>query len=63
MDVPAVWRDARCVHVVDGDTMDFVFTLDVGFQDTLVRRRRIRLNRINTPPAHTIEGIAATEFV
>lgn len=54
------WR-ARCVHVVDGDTIDAA--LDVGFRD--VSTQRIRLANINCPEIHgptKAAGDAATAF-
>jgi micrococcal nuclease len=50
---------ATVVNVVDGDTID----LDVALGFHVTSRERVRLNGINTPENHTLEGKAATVYV
>jgi endonuclease YncB( thermonuclease family) len=57
------WPDSRLVAVVDGDTIDVHVARDLGFGGTAAFTVRLRLNRINCPPAHTTQGKAATAFV
>ena len=57
------WPGATVTRVVDGDSLIARLTRDIGFHGVTTFDQRLRLNRINTPPSRTIEGIAATEFV
>ena len=47
---------AKCVRVVDGDTMDV--DVDVGFHLTM--RMRLRLLRVNTPELTSADAIERT---
>lgn len=61
MDAPWIFP-ARCVNVVDGDTIDVV--IDTGFHCT--RTERLRLLGVNAPELHgvtRVEGLAAKVFV
>ena len=55
-----LWPGSVVTHVVDGDTFDAMVTRDLGFDGTATFPIRLRLNRINCPPAKTVEGQAAT---
>lgn len=57
------WPDSKIVHIIDGDTLIAVLTRDLGFNGKAVFEQKLRLNRINCPPASTVEGKAATQFV
>jgi len=57
------WVDAEVVEVVDGDTVSFKVTRDIGFGGTATFIVRLRLNRINAAPKGTIAGIAATAYL
>lgn len=69
--LPWSFEGAVCKRVVDGDTQDFLLSrtdrVDVGFHVSLEltssSEQRLRLNRINCPPADTTEGEAATAYV
>lgn len=56
------WPGSRLVRVVDGDTLDAQVTRDLGFGGSASFTVRLRLNRINCPPAYTDVGKAATAF-
>ena len=56
------WPGATITRVVDGDSVIARLTRDVGFHGVLTFEQRLRLNRINTPPASTDQGKAATAF-
>lgn len=58
-----VWPGATITRVVDGDTIDARVTRDMGFGGVAQYIVRLRLNRINTAPAYTESGKAATAFV
>lgn len=54
-------RKAKCINVVDGDTIDV--DIDLGFYTTI--RQRFRLLRINTPEVYgedKLFGLASKEF-
>lgn len=67
-----VWPDSVVTRIVDGDSFDALVTrrsaevVDIGFGGKTATKLetsftvRLRLNRINTPPAKTAEGRAAT---
>lgn len=57
------WPASKLVDIVDGDTLDAYVLRDLGFGGTASFMVRLRLNRINCPPASTVEGKAATGFV
>lgn len=57
------WPDSTVVHVVDGDTVDAKVSRDLGFGGTASFVVRLRLNRINCPPAYTDPGKLATAYV
>jgi endonuclease YncB( thermonuclease family) len=65
--VPWSWPDSRVTRVIDGDSLTATLTKrsDLGFYITDVTSFpvRLRLNRINTPPAKTAEGHAAALYV
>ena len=54
-------RKARCINVIDGDTIDV--DIDLGFYTTI--RQRFRLLRINTPEVYgeqKLLGLASKAF-
>lgn len=57
------WPNSTITRVIDGDTISAHVTRDLGFGGTASFEVRLRLNRINCPPASTVEGKAATAFV
>lgn len=57
------WPNATITRVVDGDSVVARLTRDIGFHGVTIFEQRLRLNRINTPPASTDQGKAATAFV
>lgn len=57
------WPASTVPRVIDGDTLDAHVTRDLGFGGTASFVVRLRLNRINCPPASTVPGKAATAFV
>lgn len=57
------WPGSTIVRVVDGDTVDAQVHRDLGFGGSAVFTVRLRLNRINTPPAHTALGRQAAALV
>lgn len=58
-----VWPGSTITNVVDGDTLDAHVIRDLGFGGTAAFVVRLRLNRINCPPASTQLGVMATAFV
>lgn len=57
------WPGSLIPRVIDGDTIDAHVTRDLGFGGTASFVVRLRLNRINCPPASTTAGKAATALV
>ena len=51
--------EAKLDRVVDGDTIDLF--VDLGFH--ISHKIRVRLARVDTPPARTEEGKLATQYV
>ena len=58
-----VWPAAAIVRVIDGDSFEARLTKDIGFNGTVAFVQKLRLNRVNTPPAKTEAGTAATAYV
>lgn len=54
------WPDSTAVRIIDGDSLIARVSRDLGFHGTATFEQRLRLNRINTPPASTDQGKAAT---
>lgn len=54
------WPNSMVNHIIDGDSFVAMVTRDIGFHGTVSYLQKLRLNRINTPPAKTDLGIAAT---
>lgn len=57
------WPDAQVVRVIDGDTLDMQVTRDLGFGGSASFVVRLRLNRINAPALHTVDGLAAFGYL
>lgn len=57
------WTESRCTAVIDGDTVDLLLTMDVGFGARTAHRVRGRLNRVNALPLKTPEGRDAAAYV
>ncbi len=55
-----LWPNSTIVRVIDGDSIVASVSRDLGFHGTATFQQKMRLNRINTPPASTTEGEAAT---
>jgi len=55
------WPDSTILRVVDGDTFVAQVHRDLGFHGTATFEVKLRLNRINTPPAHTPDGKKAAD--
>lgn len=53
----------RVTDVLDGDTVDAVLFEPVAFGDALLRRRRLRLARINAAKSATGAGATATKIL
>ena len=45
------WYKGKCVHVVDGDTLDISFSLGLG----VYLERRVRLSDIDTPEVYGVK--------
>jgi len=60
---PWSWPASTITRVVDGDSIVARLTRDIGFHGTVTFDQHLRLNRINTPPANTDAGKAATAYV
>lgn len=58
-----LWPASTITRIIDGDSITAVVTRDLGFHGTATFTVRLRLNRINTPPAHTDAGKAAAAYV
>jgi endonuclease YncB( thermonuclease family) len=54
------WPNSTIIRVIDGDTVIARLQRDIGFHGLLAFEQHLRLNRINTPPAKTPAGAAAT---
>lgn len=57
------WPASTVTRVVDGDSIIARLTKDIGFHGHVTFEQKLRLNRINTPPASTDGGKAATAYV
>lgn len=57
------WPGSTITRVVDGDTIVARLSRDIGFHGVATFEQRLRLNRINTAPASTERGRAATQMV
>lgn len=57
------FTNARCVNVVDGDTLDVELVEDAAFGARITHRVRLRLNRINAADSKTDRGRQATELL
>jgi endonuclease YncB( thermonuclease family) len=55
------WPNSLATRIVDGDTFDALVRRDLGFGGSCQFPIRLRLNRINTQPAKTALGVAATQ--
>lgn len=51
------------VRVIDGDTIEMRWAMDLGFGDTFTRQRPFRLLGVNCPEKHTAAGKRAKAFV
>lgn len=60
---PWPWPASTIVRVIDGDSFEARLTKDLGFNGTITFVQKLRLNRINTTPAKTEGGKAATAYV
>lgn len=58
-DVKWEWPGSTIVRIVDGDTFVASVSRDLGFHGTATFDVKLRLNRINAPPAHSKDGAAA----
>lgn len=54
--VPWLWPDSLVTRIIDGDSFTARVTRDLGFHGTATFDIKLRLNRINAPPAKTIQG-------
>lgn len=50
------------VRVVDGDTVEMTWEMDLGFGDSFARKRPFRLLGVNCPEKNTAAGKAAKAF-
>jgi endonuclease YncB( thermonuclease family) len=57
------WPDAEIVRIVDGDTLDMKVVRDLGFGGSASFVVRLRLNRVNAPALHTVDGLAASGYL
>jgi len=57
---PWTWPGSVVKRVIDGDSFVATVTRDLGFHGTASFDVKLRLNRINCPPASTVDGQAAT---
>lgn len=55
-----LWPNSTAVRVIDGDSFTAMVTRDIGFHGNVTFQQKMRLNRINCPPANTEAGKAAT---
>lgn len=55
------WNEARVIRVIDGDTVELAWELDLGFGDTYTRTRPFRLLGIDAPDADQPEKKAAAK--
>ena len=58
-----LWPGSTITRVIDGDSFVATVSRDLGFHGVATFGQKMRLNRINTPPAGTEIGDAATAFV
>ena len=58
-----VWPSSTISRVIDGDSFEARLTKDIGFNGVVAFQQKLRLNRINTTPAKTVSGKAATAYV
>ena len=58
-----LWPGSTITRVVDGDSVVARVSRDIGFHGVTTFEQKLRLNRINCPPAGTDVGDAATAFV
>jgi endonuclease YncB( thermonuclease family) len=59
-----LWPDTVVVRVIDGDTLEVCLKRSIGFGWLVTApRMRLRLARVNTPPARTELGRQATACV
>ena len=58
-----IWPSSTITRVIDGDSFIARLYKDVGFNGSVAFEQRLRLNRVNTCPAKTPEGAAATAYV
>lgn len=56
------WPGSTVTRIIDGDSLTATVTRDLGFHGTATFAVRLRLNRINTPPASTDAGKLATRM-
>ena len=54
---------AEVLRVIDGDTVEMSWEMDLGFGDYFRRQRPFRLLGINCPEKHTAAGKKAKAFV
>jgi endonuclease YncB( thermonuclease family) len=54
-----LWPNSVITRVIDGDTVDVSVTRDIGFEGVVTFPIRLRLNRIDTGPAKTVQGMRA----
>jgi len=60
--VPWLWPNSTITRIIDGDSFTARVSRDLGFHGTAVFEVRLRLNRVNAPPAKTIPGTRATDY-
>ncbi len=47
-----LYKDVKVIKVVDGDTMDVMIPVDVGFNITTIIKQRLRINNLDTPETY-----------
>jgi endonuclease YncB( thermonuclease family) len=57
------WPDSRILRVVDGDTLDALVRVPIGFGGWVQLPVRLRLARINAPAASTVGGGLARAYL
>jgi endonuclease YncB( thermonuclease family) len=55
------WNEAAVERVIDGDTVELAWAMDLGFGDTYTRRRPFRLLGIDAPDADQPEAKEAAK--
>ena len=60
---PWLWPGSTITRVIDGDSFVATVSRDLGFHGIATFEQKMRLGRINCPPARTDVGDRATAFV